>query len=273
MKKNLILLPALMLALAFVACRQDNSKDNDENANGAKVAVYLTDHATPLFSKVLLHIVKMEIKIEDNGVDSLGGWRNLNITPGVFDILRFRNGFDTLFATATIPPNRKLQKIRFTLGNQNSVVLLNGNSFPLEVKDNRNEVEANLDDSNVDFIPPDQLMFWIDFDAHQSIKSRDNDTRFELKSKIKIFTKSRSGRIEGRVLPSAAQAIVKAINGTDTATALPEADGKFKIVALRAGIYKVLFDATANNYLDSIVNNVGVQNNQDTQMGTVVLRQ
>lgn len=267
-----ISLCATALTLFLASCSKKNEDAEDAiPANKAKVTVYMTDHQTPLFTKVNLHIVKMEIKVEDNGVDSLGGWFNLNITPGVFDVLRFRNGFDTLFASGLIPLNRKLQKIRFTLGNQNSVET-GGVTYPLEIKDNDNEVVANLDDSNVDFTPPNQFMFWIDFDAHQSIKSRSNN-RFELKSKIKIFTRRSSGRIEGRVLPTAARAIVKAINGTDTASAIPESNGEFKIVALRAGTYKLWYDATANNYQDTLVNNIVVRNNEDTHVSTITLHQ
>lgn len=261
-----------VLTLFMASCSKKNEHAEEAiPANKAKVTIYFTDHQTPVFTKVNLHIVKMEIKVEDNGVDSLGGWYNLNITPGVFDVLRFRNGFDTLFASGLVPVNRKLQKIRFTLGNQNSVET-GGLTFPLEVKDNDNEVVANLDDSNVDFVAPNQFLFWIDFDAHQSVQAKSNN-RFELKSKIKIFTRRSSGRIEGRVLPAAAQAIVKAINGSDTATAIPESNGEFKIVALRAGTYKLLYDATANNYQDTLVNNIVVRNNDDTHVNTITLHQ
>jgi hypothetical protein len=260
-------------ALIFTSCKQDKSIEDgnaDIPAGKAKVTVFMTDHQSLVFDKVFLNIVKMEIKVEDNGVDSLGGWYNLNITPGVFDILKFRNGFDTLFATGTVPQNRKLQKIRFTLGNKNSVVY-QGVSHPLEVKDNRGEVEAKLEDSNVD-VNGNQFMFWIDFDAHHSIQQKNNN-RFELKSKIRIFTKNKSGRIEGRVLPAAANAMVLAIKGADTATAIPEPGGEFKIVALQPGTYKLWVDATANNYRDTVINNVVVVQAEDTKVGTIILRQ
>lgn len=278
MKNQLFLRAAALftiMLLTLASCSRNGGDapgdDGSIPAGQARLTVYFTDHQTPIFEKVNLNIVKLEVKVEDNGVDSLGGWFNLNITPGVFDILRFRNGFDTLFASGTIPANRKLQKIRLTLGNQNTVVT-GGNSFPLEIKDNDNEVIANLDDTNVDVVSANQFLFWIDFDAHQSIKARSNN-RFELKSHIKIFTRSRSGRIEGRVLPQAANAIVKAINGSDTATAVPEPGGEFKIVALQAGTYQLLFDATANNYRDTLISNIIVRNNEDTHVNTVTLRQ
>ncbi len=280
MKKNIvklsfyIVIVTILFFLATLAsCKTSSSAEATpiDNASKAKVTVMLTDHQSLIFDKVFLNILKLEIKVEDNGVDSLGGWYNLNITPGVFDILKFKNGFDTLFATGTIPLNRKLQKIRMTLGNSNTVVY-QGVNYPLEVKDNNNEVIAKLDDSNVDFTAPNQFMFWIDFDAHHSIQQKSNN-KFELKSKIRIFTKAKSGRIEGRVLPPAAKAMVLAIKGTDTSVAIPENDGEFKIVGLPAGTYKVYIDATANNYKDSTINNVIVQHNDDTKLNTIVLHQ
>lgn len=262
-----------------IACQKDASSTANNGGTvvttaPTRVKVYLTDDQTLVFDKVNIDIQKLEIKLEDDGIDSLGGWFNLNITPGVYDILQFRNGVDTLFATGTIPANRKLQKIRLTLGNNNSVVQGNVTS-PLKVKDNNNQVEAKLDGSNVDMIAPDQFAFSLDFDAGKSIKTNNsgsgNNHGFELRSNIRIFSKQKSGRIEGRVTPAEAQAVVMAISNTDTATAKPEREGEFKFVGLKAGSYKLVFDATAGGYQDSTINTVVVRNNEDTHVPTVVL--
>ncbi len=275
--KQLIIV--LIVGIVLLACQKAiNSSIGGELTTKAptSVKVYLTDDQSLVFDKVFIDLQKLEIKVEDDGVDSLGGWFNLNITPGVYDILQFRNGIDTLFATGIIPANRKLQKIRLTLGNNNSVVKDN-QSLPLTVKDKDNEVIAKLESSNVDFSSPDQFLFWIDFDAGRSIKKNNsgsgNNHGYELRSQIRIFTKSKSGRIEGRVLPSAAGALVMAINGTDTATAKPEREGEFKIVGLKAGTYQLFIDASANNYKDSMINNIVVRHNEDTKTGTIVLHQ
>lgn len=270
---------SLLFVLAIAGCQKENSSQPNDGLTTTlptSVKVYLTDDQSLVFDKVFIDLQKLEIKIEDDGVDSVDGWFSLNITPGIYDILQFRNGLDTLFATGTIPANRKLQKIRLTLGNNNSVEK-DGKTYPLIVKDKDNEVIAKLESSNVEFTSPDQFMFWIDFDAGRSIRKNNsgsgNNNGFELRSQIRIFTKSKSGRIEGRVLPAAANAIVMAINGTDTATAKPEREGEFKIVGLKAGTYQVFIDATSNNYKDTVLTNVVVRHNEDTKLGTIVLRQ
>ncbi len=284
MKINLIrsakwVLTITSMALVVLACQKETSAPA---SNGlittvpSTLKVYLTDDQNLVFDKVFIDIQKLEIKLEDDGVDSLGGWFVLQITPGVYDILQFRNGLDTLFGTGTIPANRKLQKIRLTLGNKNSVVM-NGQTKTLKVKDKDNEVIAQLDETNVELSSPDQFLFWIDFDAGRSIKADNsgsgNNNGFELRSHIRIFSKKKSGRIEGRVLPGAAQAIVMAISGMDTLTAKPEREGEFKFVGLKAGVYQLFVDATANNYKDSTINNVTVRTNEDTKVGTIVLHQ
>ena len=257
----------ILTAMIMLSCQKETT-----NSGPASIKVYLTDHQTPIFDSVFIDIRKLEVKLEDDTLPN-GGWIELSIHPGIYNILRFRNGLDTLFATGTLPGTR-LRKIRMTLGDQNSV-MKDGQSFALRIHDNDNEVVANIDDANFDLDGTDQVLIWIDFDAGRSIQvdnsGSGNNNGFRLKSHIKVFTKRKSGRIEGRVLPNDADAIVMAISGSDTATAIPENDGEFKIVGLNAGTYRVFFDGD-NGYRDTTINNVLVRNNEDTHLPTVTLR-
>ena len=258
--------------LFFAACKKENSQQGGIN-NGipgttSKLQVYLTDHQSLIFDKIFVDIQKVEIKVEDDGVDSLGGWFNLTIRPGVYDILKLRNGVDTLLASGTFPANRKLQKIRITLGPNNSVEK-DGKTFPLVLK--KAEIIIKLDDLRPDDLGQGQFRFSIDFDGGLSIREHHGD--FELEPQMKCFSEGNSGRIEGKVQPSAAQALVLAINGADTVSAKPEREGEFKIVGLKAGTYQLFIDATANNYLDSTINNVVVRSGEDAKTGTIQLHQ
>lgn len=279
--KNNIRFVALILLLSTViiySCQKEvNNLTNENNATHINqphsAKIYLTDHQTPVFDSVFIDLQRLEVKLEDDSLPN-GGWVNLAIHPGVYNILRFRNGLDTLFATGTLP-NARIQKIKLVLGTQNSV-MKNGQSFPLRVKDEDREVIANLDASNFD-IENGQVLFWIDFDAGNSIQTDNSGSGsgngYRLKSHIKIFSRANSGRIEGRVLPRVADAIVKAVIGSDTATAIPDDDnGEFKIVGLNAGTYKVLIDGQ-NGYNDTIINNVIVRNREDTHLPTITLHQ
>jgi hypothetical protein len=271
-----IALGLLSLAVVIYSCQKESTGDGSVTSldKPHSVTIYLTDDQTPVFDSVFIDIQKLEVKLEDDTLAN-GGWVSLNINAGVYNILRFRNGLDTLFATGTLP-NARVRKVRLTLGTQNSV-MKNGQSFPLKVHSNDREVVANLESNNFEIVHPNQVLFWIDFDASRSIQvdnsGSGNNNGYRLKSRIKIFTRSHSGRIEGRVLPQAADALVMAINGTDTTVAIPDrSDGEFKIVGLNAGTYKVFYDGR-NNYNDTTINNVVVRNREDTHLPTITLHQ
>ena len=288
-KAKIAILLAAVITLG--ACHKDLSQGDDHgNHSGSgntSVHLFLTDDPSLVFSNVFIDIRKVEIKAEDDAEiehehhnqgevedndhhgSTSGGWVELNIRAGVYDILQFRNGLDTLLGTGEFPSIHQLKKVRITLGSNSSVVF-NGQSFPLFVKDNDNIIVIKLDDDFAEAGSFDRFEFSLDFDAGRSIRLHGN--RFELEASVKAFRKEKAGSIEGRVLPEDAQAIVMAVNGTDTATAKPEPEGEFKIVGLKEGTYSVTYHATANNYQDTTIQNVVVAKNEDTHVATVTLR-
>jgi hypothetical protein len=276
MKKMIRLATALFVLCVIVySCQKDFSgHGNTDLSKPHAVTVFLTDHPTPVFDSVFIDLRKMEVKLEDDTLPN-DGWVSLNIRAGVYNILRFRNGLDTLFANGILP-NAGIRKIRLTLGTQNSV-MKDGLSFPLHVKDEDREVVAEIQSSNFEITNSGQVIFWIDFDAGRSIQVDNsgpgNGNGYRLKSCIRIFTKNNSGEIEGKVLPRGADALVMAISGTDTAMAVPDDDdGEFKIVGLNAGTYRVFIDGN-NNYNDTTIHNVIVRNREDTHLPTITLHQ
>lgn len=278
----------LGLLLFAVACQKNASMEKNTIVPPGKsvVNVYLTDDPSLVFDKVLLDIRKLEIKVEDstemkhesehqNDVDdndhhgdTAGGWMVVPINAGIYDILQFRNGLDTLFANGSFPSTHGLKKVRVTLGTNNSVVF-NGTPFPLTIKGNDNIIMIKIDEAAVQLNSGGVTNFWIDIDAGRSIRKHGSD--FELKPSVKIFSKEKSGGLEGRVLPKDANAVVMAINGTDTATAKPESEGEFKINGLKAGTYSLVFHATANNYLDTTINNIVIKTKEDIKIPVVTL--
>jgi hypothetical protein len=271
---------SLLLSASIYSCQKDvaptlNTSGNGSAGNGPQqLRIFLTDHQTPVFDSVFIDMQQMEVKVED---DSLGneGWVNVTINPGVYNILRFRNGLDTLFANGTLP-NARINKLRLTLGNHNSV-MKNGQSFPLQLHNEDRQVVINIDESNFDVVAPGQLLFWIDFDAGRSIQvdnsGSGNNNGYRLKAHISAFTKHKSASIEGKVLPESADAIVMAISGTDTTMAIPDDDGgEFKIMGLHAGTYNVFYDGQ-NGYSDTTITNIQVSNSDERHLPTITLHQ
>ena len=280
-------LAALAICIAMAACQKNELSANGGNAAGkSSVNIYLTDDQSLVFDHVFLDISKVEIKVEDSAEDKhesehqsetddndnkgdvSGGWISVNIHQGVYDILAFRNGLDTLFASSTFPLTKGLKKVRLTLGTSNAVQS-NGITSPLVLKSNDNFVVIKIDESMVQLNSGGLTNFWIDIDAGRSIKKHGNE--FELKPCVKVFSKEKAGGLEGRVSPKDAVSIVMAINGADTTSAKPEAEGEFKFIGLKPGTYSLLYHATANNYLDTIINNIRVTGKQDVKVVTVVL--
>jgi hypothetical protein len=66
--------------------------------------------------------------------------------------------------------------------------------------------------------------------------------------------------------------MIKAYNATDTAFAMPEDEGEFKIRGLREGTYSLFIDGI-NGYRDTTINNIAVQRSRETQLGTIRLTQ
>ncbi|HPH33820.1 MAG TPA: DUF4382 domain-containing protein, partial [Chitinophagaceae bacterium] len=165
--KFLITAVALLSAsLVFYSCQKEISGSSTDPNKPLPVSIYLTDHQTPVFDSVFIDIKGLQVKLEDDTLPN-GGWVTLPIRSGVYNILRFRNGLDTLFGNGSLP-NARLKKVKLVLGTQNSV-MKDGQSTPLRIKDEDREVIANLDASNFE-ISNGQVLFWIDFDAGNSIQ-------------------------------------------------------------------------------------------------------
>ncbi len=276
----------LTLSVFFTACQKDTSTP-DNSSNARQLAVYLTDDPCN-YDSVFVDIKFVEVKIDtskdhmdddrygdndDDGdddnkhKDSYGRWDTLRITPGIYNILKLRNGVDTLLGTANIPAGT-IRKIRITLGTNNRVVV-KGVSKPLNLLAGTNKYvyikihkEDEDDDDNV------RTSLWLDFNVCESIKLING--QYYLKPVLKPFGKKNYGEIKGRVLPNAARAFVTARSSSDSATAIPESDGKYKIRGLRPGTYSLQFKGSAG-YKDTTINNIQVQKKKETEIATVTL--
>ena len=263
------------------ACKKGNLEGN---SGTSPVSIYLTDDPSLIFDNMFIDIQKVEVKAEDdaeaeneheheaehnendrNG-SSEGSWINLSVKAGIYDLLKFRNGIDTVLGNGNFPVTKNLKKIRITLG-QNNHGVLNGVSVPLVIKDKNNVIVVSLDKS---LLSSDNGRFQlsVDIDAGRSV--HENGNEFELKPIAHSFNRTKSGGIEGKVLPADANALVFAINGADTTSAIPEREGEFKIRGLKDGNYILLIHSTANNYPDTTFS-VSVLGSEDTQIQTITL--
>jgi Domain of unknown function (DUF4382) len=276
----------LGLVILIAACQKQVDEPTN-NTDSKKLSVYLTDDPCN-FDSLFVDIRYVEVKIDtskkhrdddhhgdddDDGDDdhhhhdSYGYWDTLSINAGVYNILKLRNGLDTLLASGNIPAG-KIRKIRITLGTNNSIVV-GGVTKPLTLLSGSNNyvyVKIHKDDED-DYIST-QSAIWLDFDVCKSIKLIGG--QYYLKPFLKTFSNKKSGRVEGKVLPRAALPFVQIFNATDSGFAIPENDGRYKIRGLKTGVYKIKFFGH-NGYLDTTISNINVDRDRETQIQTITL--
>jgi hypothetical protein len=198
-------------------------------------------------------------------------WDTLDIHPGVYNLLDLANGADTLLASG-FSPSGKVVKLRLTLGDNNSVVI-DSVSYPLSLRNNSHHVTIRVGGDNIDMISPNDLQFWLDFNAGRSIV-RVDDNHFILRPFLTVWIPAHTATILGHVLPDSAESVVAAIFNGDTLVALPKpSDGFFKIRGITATAADVFINATANSYQDTTIAGVQLTVGKETDIGTVHLHQ
>ncbi|WP_460553470.1 DUF4382 domain-containing protein [Ferruginibacter profundus] len=275
----------LTLSLFFYSCQKETSDSGGNIPPGStKYSIYLTDGPTD-YQKVLIDIKSIAIKIDtchrnhdddhnfpgcDDDHDQINNhceiWDTLSIRPGVYDLLTLRNGLDTLLATGFVL-NGKVERIKFTLGDSNSV-MVDSIYHPLQLVANQHYVFVNVGREHLDSISSNNFQLFLDFNISRSIWYVGG--KYWLKPFLKPFGRHSSGEIEGKVRPSHSFGLIKAYNATDTAYAWPWSEGEFKIRGLKEGTYSLFIDGI-NGYQDSTITNISVLRNKETDVNTIVL--
>jgi len=287
---------ALTSAAIITACNKETSAGSGSTPAGMqKVTVSLNDDPIPGLTSVIVDIQYVEVKVDtgkehhedhfyDNdreGDDDHGGnrdhhhgdhfgkWDTLSITPGLYDLLKLKNGTDTLIASG-FSHIGKITKLRITLGSNNSITIDSTKTFPLPICDGKPYVYANIRSSSIDSLSGDQFAIHLDFNVGKSIEFE--DSQFCLRPNLKSYCKKSSGSVEGRVLPAEAMASVMIYNNTDTAFAIPEHEGEFEVRGLTQGSYSVLYKALTP-YKDTTLVDIQVSDGMETKLPTITLHQ
>jgi hypothetical protein len=196
-------------------------------------------------------------------------WENLQVQPGIYDILTLSNGVDTLLASANIKAGT-IRLIRINLGTKNSLVK-DSVTYPLNLlPGSQNFVLIQLRGNEWDEYQPGASRLWLDFDVARSVIQWNN--QFYLKPVFHFFTEVTTGSISGTVAPLNAYPVLSVFSGSDTAYALPNKKGQFKVRGLKSCTYSVFINAS-NGFKDTTINNININGNSNVNIGVIQLHQ
>lgn len=266
MKKQILsaALIALSLITGVIACQKDSSENNEGKA---RLQVRLTD-APAVYDAVNIDIQKVMINTSED-TSTAQGWVELPLLhPGVYNLLDFRNGIDTVLADMEVPAGR-INQIRLVLGPNNSVVIAGVEHELKTPSAQQSGLKLKL---KADLTAGILYRLYIDFDANRSVVTAGNSGQYILKPVIRTYAEATGGSLKGFVLPKEALAKVWAIQNTDTLLALPDAvTGYYFFGGLNAGSWKVNFDAQDSTFRDSTIN-VSITSGVVTDAGTITLK-
>ncbi len=251
MKKLNFLVLALAVSALWTSCDKDNS------AATTPVKVRMTD-APGNYQEVNVDLTGVEFKINS------GATVNLNVRAGIYNLLDFVNGIDTLIASADVPSGT-LSQVRLILG-ANNTVKVDGIVHPLSTPSAmQSGLKLNV---NSELTPGVEYMLLLDFDASQSIVLTGNG-EYQLKPVIRAVNEATGGSIKGSIATTLAlPAIVSATDGTLIFTTVTDVNGNFLLRGIPVGTYTVTITPVLP-FAVSVKTNVSVTAGNLTPLGVI----
>lgn len=209
------------MVMLIPACNKD---DNDEKAH---LSIRMTD-APANYDAVMIDVQGVEIIGNSDKVYTL------NTNTGIYNLLDYSNGLDTLIATGDLEAG-KISQIRLILGTNNTVVV-DGLVHPLSTPSaQQSGLKLKVNET---FEAGVSYSILLDFDANQSIVATGNG-EYQLKPVIRTINSALSGSIRGSVTPIGLLAVVTATSAGTAYSSVTNANGEFLISGLPAGVYSV----------------------------------
>jgi hypothetical protein len=161
-------------------------------------------HARMMDSPIAGNVEEVNIDIQAAEAHLAGsGWINLPVQNGIYNLLDFVNGVDTLFINSDIPAG-KLTQFRLILGSQNSIKVNNVLHTLTVPSGSQSGLKINV---NEDITDAATTVLFLDFDAGRSVKQNGNGT-YELHPVIRGFNAMQTGAITGHYAAAAGSGVV-----------------------------------------------------------------
>ncbi|MGM0546922.1 MAG: DUF4382 domain-containing protein [Bacteroidota bacterium] len=273
-----VLQGTLMIGLiAFVAVSCGDINTSGTNAEKAQMNVNLTD-APGDYQEVNVDVQGLRVHYTPASNDTVstdsadGKWIDLPVEPMKVNLLELTNGVDTLLAEAELDPGH-YKELRLILGDDNTVMV---DSTTQDLKVPSGQQSGYKIKFKTDLEAGDDIDVVVDFDAGRSVHKAGNSGKYILKPVLKAFVESGDevevGSVAGIVDPSEAAPNVYALMGEDTtATTQTDDDGSFLLQGLESGQYDISIESTSDQYSDTTLTDITVNEDEETDVGTVTL--
>lgn len=259
-KMKMVMLAFSLTGLLLAGCTKDTVKPTNTNYAIAPYYLYMTDAAGP-YQQVNVNIIGASV------LSDKMGWTPLSIHAGIYNLLQFTNGTDTLLANGLVAAGR-VSQVRLELSNTGNSVMVNNTLYPLETPSGEQSgLKINV---GAVLLPNIVYKLLLDFDAGQSVVQTGEGT-YILKPVIRAVTTPATGAIKGQVLPLSGYVSITAatplLPEVGTYTNLP---GHFLLQGLYEGSYQVTVTPPPP-YALAVFNNVMVSTGAITDMGAIVI--
>jgi len=243
----------IILAIALFSCKKESS-----NVTGASRLTFRLTDAPGAYDKVDIDIIGAQAIVNDSII-------NLDVNKGVYNLLDFVNGKDTVIVDQQIPSGT-LSQIRLILGDNNSVKTGGTTSGLKTPSAQQSGLKLNV---HADFLQGIGYEYVIDFDAARSIVKTGNGS-YILKPVLKVFTKAVTGAVSGTVSPVKAKPLIYAISAQldSSSTTADTISGKFMFRGLNPGVYKLSF-VPKSPYKDTTLTKINVSTGIITKLDTL----
>lgn len=172
MKIYPLLVTACCTFLFVWACKKDDPTTPNSTTT---LNIHLTDGPGD-YQEVNVDILQVRVKVADTSSQ----WLDLNTNAGVYNLLDFQNGLDTVIASGPVPTD-VLKEVRLVLGSNNTImkdsVLYDLDTPSAQQSGLKIKIDKSLG------LALDSLT--LDFDAAQSVVETGNG-KFILKPVIKV---------------------------------------------------------------------------------------
>jgi len=177
-KYHYVVIVLSIAIIGFNSCKDDS--ESDEGTANFRVSMTNTVTATREYSEVNIDLQKISINVSSD-TNASSGWVDLETNQGIYNLLDFTSGNDTILAFDSVLVVQTISQIRLLLGDNNTVVD-GGESYDLKTPSG--QTSGLKIPVNVTLLPGFSYIVELDFDPDQSVVKTGNG-KYNLKPVIK----------------------------------------------------------------------------------------